>query len=500
MSTMGALWLMLFVVAAFALAGVWYVRRSQVDLDTHLSARSQTGAWLSMATVVASVAGAWVLFSPAEAATWAGVGGITGYALGQAAPLLALAVIGPRMRALMPDGYSLTDYAWHRFGPAMYGVTLLIVLFYMFVFLAAELTAISLALRLVADVPLGTTALIVAAGTVAYTAYGGIRASIFTDGLQFVLVVPLLVLLAVLALDALGGPTAAFGPVRENAPWLVEFSQRAGIAFGLTLVIAIFAANLFHQGYWQRVYACRDAGTVRRSYLIAAVVTIPVVAVAGAFGLLAIGSGVPLEQGSVALFVLVREVLPMPVLLLLVGLALALVMSSMDTLLNGIASVATSDLARFRPGMRVAGLLRATRWVPAIVVIPAVIVASQGHSVLYLFLLADLVCAAAVFPVFFGLYHDRLDGRGALVSTLAGLAVGAAYFPRPDFSPWLLVAPPDLQFLASFGSALVVSALVAVAWVGVRARLAPGERFDYAILRERVSRIAEPRAHPAPGA
>ena len=64
----------------------------------------------------------------------------------------------PRMRRLMPQGHSLTEYAWFRFGKAMYVFTLGVMVFYMFIFLSAELTGTALALRLVADIPLGVTA------------------------------------------------------------------------------------------------------------------------------------------------------------------------------------------------------------------------------------------------------------------------------------------------------------------------------------------------------
>ena len=78
----------------------------------------------------------------------------------------------------------------------------------MFVFLSAELTGIALAFNLLAGTPLGWTAIIVGLLTVAYTAYGGIRASIFTDRIQFNLILPLLaigVIAVVVSLDGLGG-------------------------------------------------------------------------------------------------------------------------------------------------------------------------------------------------------------------------------------------------------------------------------------------------------
>lgn len=480
----------LVVVALFALLGIWHVRHHRLSLEDYLVSRGSMGSGMSTATVVASVAGAWILFSPAEAATWSGIAGVSGYALGQAAPLIALAVLGPRVRRLMPRGHSLTEFTWYRYGALTYGLTVVIIIFYMFVFLAAELTAISRALNLVAGSPLLWTALIVAAGTLAYTSYGGVRASIFTDGIQFALIVPLLLVTLLLVIGRLGGPAGAFGPVAREAPELLDAGNPAGLAFGATLVIAILAANLFHQGYWQRVYACRDDGVVRRSFVVSGIITLPVIAVAGVFGLMAVGHGIPAEKGSVALFVLATEVLPPWAILVLLILALALVMSSMDTLLNGIASVITVDLARFRPAMRVRGLLGSSRLLTVLTAIPAVWIAAQGLSVLYLFLIADLVCSAAMFPVFFGLYARRLSGRGAFLSAVLGMAVGALFFPGPDFQPWFapewLTVPQGYRFLLSFASAVGVSAVIAVLWDRLAAGREPARAYDFEQLGERV--------------
>ncbi len=39
----------------------------------------------------------------------------------------------------------------------------------------------------------------------------------------------------------------------------------------------------------------------------------------------------------------------------------------------------------------------------------------------FILLVADLVCAAATFPVFYGLYSERYTGLAAMLGTLAGL-------------------------------------------------------------------------------
>ena len=265
-------------------------------------------------------------------------------------------------------------------------------------------------------------------------------------------------------------------------------SHVPGIEFGLTLIIAVFAANMFHQGFWQRVYNAKDNNTLRKAFTIGGVLVIPIIILAGLFGIMAVGYGVPADQGSVALFWLILEILPTWAVMVILVLALGLVMSSMDTLLNGIASAVTSDLPRVRPSIRTALLLRWSRAITVVVAIPAVFIAAQGYSVLYLFLIADLVCAGAVFPVFYGLYNRRLSGTAALVSCIVGIAVGTLFFPKPDFSPWLDI-PWGGKFLVSFGAAFAVSTVIAVVWSMVASRSRTAQDYDFEGLQERVEAI-----------
>lgn len=438
----------------FAAVGVLASRR-RVTLETYLTARGSVGTGAALGTVAASSAGAWILFSPAETATWAGLIAVVGYGLGSAAPLVGFALIGPRVRALMPAGHTLTEYVRHRFGAAMHALTATLILFYMFVYLAAELTAMALAAHLLAGTPLPLTATVVGAATVAYTAWGGLPASILTDRLQYWVMLPLLAAVVVGLFVAAGGPGAVATAVAGRAPQLLDPGFVSGLEFAAVLVIAIFAANMFHQGLWQRVYACRDAAVLRRAFLWSSVPVGLMVVTAGTVGLVAVGLG-PVQTPSTALFAVAARLAPPAGLLALLVLAVTLCMSTVDTLLNGLTSLVTLDLRWLAARARSGTLGRAARILTVVLVVPAIAVASQGWSVLYLFLIADLLCSAAVVPVLWGLWAPRFGGAAALLSALAGLAVGAWWFP------WRFPEPGGSFFL-SFAGALLVSTLGALA-------------------------------------
>ena len=88
---------------------------------------------------MATTLGTWILFGPAQAATWGGIGAILGYALGSMVPRLVMIPLGQRMRDLIPDGHGLTEFVIHRYGRIMYAFTLVIMLFYLFILLAARI-------------------------------------------------------------------------------------------------------------------------------------------------------------------------------------------------------------------------------------------------------------------------------------------------------------------------------------------------------------------------
>jgi hypothetical protein len=96
----------------------------------------------------------------------------------------------------------------------------------------------------------------------------------------------------------------------------------------------------------------------------------------------------------------------------------------------------------------------------------------QGYSVLYLFLLADLICVAAMIPTFYGLFESRLSGNVAVIAATLGLITGGLQFPDPTFARGNL--------LLSFALAALVPALICLIF-GRR-----GETFAFETLSRKV--------------
>ena len=271
-------------LAVFTAAGLWYSRGRVDDIEDLLTARNSAGVGMTTASIIASTMGAWILFSPAEAgAAFGGITAVMGYAVGSAIPLLLFIPVGKRIRELMPSGHSLTEFVLVRFGPAMYVLILTVSVFYMFIFLAAEMTAITGALQLIAGVPPWQTAVVIGGFVLVYTAYGGLVASIFTDAIQTLVLLPLLAVGFAAAIVSLGGTGELYRTAMATDPTLLDPGFRPGLEFGLYVVFAVLGANMLNQGIWQRVYAADGESTLARSFSVAALTVVPMVLLAGLF-------------------------------------------------------------------------------------------------------------------------------------------------------------------------------------------------------------------------
>ncbi len=115
-------------------------------------------------------------------------------------------------------------------------------------------------------------------------------------------------------------------------------------------------------------------------------------------------------------------------------LAITLMMSTMDSFLNAMASIFLIHIKRVRSGISDRDLIRIAQVLILVCAGVTMLLAVQGFSVLYLFLVADLICAGALFPVFYGLFAGKSDSRAAFIASLAGIILGGMLFPDPAFS------------------------------------------------------------------
>jgi len=456
-----SLTLIIFISLIFAFLGLYHSKK-YLGLNNYLTANRNIGLFSLTSSLTASALGAWILFGPAAASTWGGIGAVIGYSLGTAFPMFFLIFLGKKIRKDFSKGSSLIEFMRKKFGKSLFKLVLLMTIFYMFIFLCAEVTAIAVLINYISGTELWITALVVLITTLTYTLYGGLKASIFTDNIQMI-VIGILLLLSFIYISSMTGSQFSIDFIKEKNPHLLSASYIPNYTAGLTFFIAVAATNLFHQGNWQRVYAAKNFEILKKSLIISFFIIVPIVFYMGFTGLVAfsIDSSIRPDLGFFSLLLKEQTTL-LSIVVIILGLALTI--STVDTLINAISSLIIVDGKAIFNFKKKINYLKFSKYIIIILSIISFTVASKGFDILYLFLLADLFCCAFVLTIFYSFYNKNINEKTAYVSIIIGLIGGFLLFPVPDFSKSLLVGiliPKELFAPFVYQSLLFLSFTVA---------------------------------------
>ena len=453
--------LIIAISLLFAFLGINHTKKFK-GLNNYLTANRNISIFSLTTSLTASALGAWILFGPASASTWGGIGAVIGYSLGTAFPLFFLIFLGKKIRNEFPKGSSLIEFMRRKFGKSLFKLILLMTIFYMFIFLCAEVTAISVLINYISGTEFWITALVVLSSTLIYTLYGGLKASIFTDNIQMI-VIGVLLIISFIYITLFTGSKFSFDFVIKKNPQLLSSNYIPNYTAGLTFFIAVAATNLFHQGNWQRVYAAKNYQTLKKSLIISFLIIIPIVFFMGFSGMVAFSID-PSTRPDLGFFSLLLKEQTIFLSLFVIILGMALTISTVDTLINAISSLVILDGKAVFNLSKKTNYLNFSKYIILFLSFISFIIASKGFDILYLFLLADLFCCAFVLTVFLSFYDKSINENLAYISILIGLIGGFLLFPSPDFSKSLLVGifiPKDLFPSLVSQSLLFLSFIVA---------------------------------------
>jgi Na+/proline symporter len=388
------------------------------------------------ASLTASALGAWILFGPASAATWGGIGAVIGYALGTATPMLFLYNFGPKIRKEFPNGLTLTEFIKKRFGLGILKLSLFLILFYLTIFLIAEVTAIASLLNFISQVPLWITAGITLIICLLYILRGGFKLSIITDKYQFSVIMVIILVTVFIILRNID--ISSYELIKKNSPNLIDKNYLPNYTAGITFFIAVAATNLFHQGNWQRVFSAKNNSILKSSLIYSSIIIFFIVFWMGYSGLISYSINSKVVP-DLAFFDLILNNKNSLIIIGILILAMSLTLSTIDTLINAISSLIIVDgnqINKFLSGKEIKSNANLIILLLSLLVF---ILASKGYSILYLFLLADLLCCAAVITIFYGFFNKKVNSKLAASSIICGLIAGLLFFPSMDFQSSILV-------------------------------------------------------------
>ena len=456
------------ILVGLFFVGVGYLNSKKIiNKSNYIIGNKDENTFSLTTSLSASALGAWILFGPASAATWGGIGAVIGYAFGTATPMLLLYNFGPKIRKEFSKGLSLTEFIKKRFGLGVLKISLFLILFYLTIFLIAEVTAIAFLINFISKTPLWITAGITLIICLLYILKGGFKLSIITDKYQFIVIAVLIFISVIIILGKL--EINSFELIKQNAPNLVNSKYLPNYTAGLTFFIAVAATNLFHQGNWQRVFAAKNNLILKKSLIYSSIIIFIIVFWMGYSGLisLSLNSKVIPDLAFFDLILNNNNIITISILVL----ALALTLSTIDTLINAISSIFIVNSNQINKSISGKSVRNKTNYIIVFICILVFILASKGFSILYLFLLADLFCCSAVVIIFYGFFNKNINYQLSYLSIFSALITGLLFFPSTSFQSSILVGNLlPLEFFSpivitnllfiSFAAAIIIQILL----------------------------------------
>ena len=322
------------------------------------------------------------------------------------------------------------------------------------------------------EIPFAVSVVILALLAGLYTVAGGLRAVIYTDTIQAVLLLMGCLLVSALALGEIG----SWQTVREQTdPQMLSLIQPAddpflpwpGLIIGVPLLGFYFWCT--NQFMVQRVLAARSVDHARRGAIFAGALKLPALFIMVLPGIFALHLYPELStmQGfspDMVFPVLLFDLLPVGLRGIILIALIAAIMSSIDSTLNSASTLVTMDFAsKIKPDWSQPQLVRAGRvttflfmiiaaaWAPVITRFPT----------LWEYLQSVLAYQSPPFVavVLLGIFTTRMNGHGAL----AGL-IGGHLMSLMLFLSIIVFGVIDLHFLYVAPIILATSLAVTIAW------------------------------------
>jgi len=405
--------------------GVYHYRRNKNLDDYYVGSRDMSWSHVGMSVVATDVGGGFSI----------GLGGL-GFAMGLAGSwLLFTGLVGawltavvliPRVKGLDKDLGLLTypDLLRWRFGNRTALLAAVISGIGYLGFTGAQILAgAKLASATVfREAPFGldpmTFALYAIAGiTITYTVVGGLKAVIYTDTVQWLILLGGLIFLAIpAAFGAVGGWSGLKAALPAGHFDLFRVEPLQLVNWAVTIIPIWFVGMTLYQ----RIYACRSVGDARKAWYLAGLLEYPLMAFSGVVLGMAARVLYPTVDPEMGLPLLIAEVLPAGVAGLVIAAYFSAIMSTADSCLMASSGNFVSDLAaRLLPWARSdRAQMRLSMLVTAVVGVLAVLLAASFRSVLDAILYAYAFMVSGLLVPTLGVFYLKRGGEAAAISAM----------------------------------------------------------------------------------
>lgn len=320
--------IVLYLISILAM-GLWYSRGINEFKAFAVAGRSYP-AWVVMATLSASFIGGGFSIGNAEKVFLFGILNIVALFGFSMKEMWVARYIAPHMDAYK-EVLTIGDLVEIHYGEKAKIFTGVFAVLFCAGVLGAQVGAMGYIFQVFLDLPQTIGILIGCTIVILYSTYGGLKAIVFTDIVQFFLLIIGIPLTLFMGIQVIGGWSSFVSSIPQGH---LQISSRyyAWPAF-IALFLSFMLGEAMIPPYLQRLLVGRSSKDVERGVMGSALLSIPFFVVSGAIGLLALILE-PSLNANLALPYVIMEVLPVGLRGLVVAGIISIVMSSADSFLH----------------------------------------------------------------------------------------------------------------------------------------------------------------------
>lgn len=304
-----------------------------------------------------------------------------------------------------------------------------------------------------ANLELNTALLIMGLVAVVYTVLGGLKAVIYTDTIQWTILMLGLIFVGIpISYSAVGGMEGIRSTIAPEMLSLTNISWQELVYWGVTIIPIWFVGMTLYQ----RIYASRDEKTAKRAWYLAGLFEWPVMAFMGV--LLGLFARVAADQGmfdylgaanisetdpETGLPMLLRTVLPVGFMGIMMASYFSAILSTADSCLMASSGNVVTDIIGYFKKMDhdSRSFLQTSQIVTFIIGAFALFLAYSMENVLDLMLYSYAFMVSGLFvPVIGALYWSKSTAAAAMTAMIVGgsTTVGLQVFVGTELLPYQL--------------------------------------------------------------
>lgn len=415
--------------------GIFFFRKNEEAEDYYVGGRQMNSLHIGLSVVATDVGGGFSI----------GLGGL-GFTMGLSGSwMLFTGLIGAWMAAVLlipkvkgnpafDQAYTFPEVFEHFFNARVALVAGIISAIGYAGFTSSQILAgAKLANGTFANFDLQTALFVMGAVAVLYTVLGGLKAVIYTDTIQWtILMIGLLFVGVPIAYNAVGGWEGVHETVDPELLTLTNITWQDGIYWMVTIIPIWFVGMTLYQ----RIYACKDEKTAKRAWYLAGLFEWPVMAFLGV--LLGLFAKVGADQGmfeylgaadvsdtdpETGLPMLLRTVLPVGFMGIMMAAYFSAILSTADScLMASSGNVVYDVIGYFRDiDYKSETFLRFSQVTTFVIGALALLLAAAMTNVLDLMLYSYAFMVSGLFvPIIGALYWERSSSFGAMTAMFIG--------------------------------------------------------------------------------